>query len=342
MKLISEKSAVLFTAICLFFAWINFPLHFYNFFSVDGILNEKSLLDVKILRLFFLASGLFTLLSTVFWRLNKNAGWRKVVEADFSRFRLQKKAKSHEEGISLIICGAILTIITAALVLTIYLSFHYYDPAISWSDTDLFTKDTGWFDKVVMENGFWETLQAVNLLLAGVFLVYTALRYRSSLPLPMSFLPPLLLGMLFVVAAGEEVSWGQHYLGFGTPEVIKEHNLQEEFNFHNIGSYWANMVMILFFFSYVVCLPVLALLFQDIRYLVDRLAIPLSPATFIPFGCIGVLFDEHDAISRLWGTPPWRLSEAREALFTCIILCVAVLFLLNNRSLTSQRLRQGN
>ena len=46
---------------------------------------------------------------------------------------------------------------------------------------------------------------------------------------------PLLLvaaaGLLFF--AGEEVSWGQHWLGFEPPEQIAARNEQQEFNLHN-------------------------------------------------------------------------------------------------------------
>jgi hypothetical protein len=42
------------------------------------------------------------------------------------------------------------------------------------------------------------------------------------------------LALLLFVACGEELSWGQHHLGFETPESIKEINAQEEVNLHNL------------------------------------------------------------------------------------------------------------
>lgn len=45
----------------------------------------------------------------------------------------------------------------------------------------------------------------------------------------------VLLAFFFFVAFGEELSWGQHYLGFATPEAIEELNQQEEFNLHNLA-----------------------------------------------------------------------------------------------------------
>lgn len=42
------------------------------------------------------------------------------------------------------------------------------------------------------------------------------------------------LGLFFFLAAGEEASWGQHWLGFETPAELKEINAQEETNLHNL------------------------------------------------------------------------------------------------------------
>ena len=42
------------------------------------------------------------------------------------------------------------------------------------------------------------------------------------------------LALFFFVCAGEELSWGQHLLGFATPEKVAEINEQGEFNLHNL------------------------------------------------------------------------------------------------------------
>lgn len=44
----------------------------------------------------------------------------------------------------------------------------------------------------------------------------------------------LLLVVLFLFGGAEEMSWGQRYLGFETPEAIDERNRQNEFNIHNL------------------------------------------------------------------------------------------------------------
>jgi hypothetical protein len=43
------------------------------------------------------------------------------------------------------------------------------------------------------------------------------------------------LGVVFFFACGEELSWGQHLLGFKTPEAIEHMNRQAEFNLHNLN-----------------------------------------------------------------------------------------------------------
>lgn len=44
----------------------------------------------------------------------------------------------------------------------------------------------------------------------------------------------LALGLLFFFAFGEEISWGQRLFGWQTPEHLKEINLQQETNLHNL------------------------------------------------------------------------------------------------------------
>ena len=51
-----------------------------------------------------------------------------------------------------------------------------------------------------------------------------------------------ILGVLaFVFATGEEISWGQRIFGFETPNYLREINLQNEVNLHNIE--WAQVLI---------------------------------------------------------------------------------------------------
>lgn len=44
----------------------------------------------------------------------------------------------------------------------------------------------------------------------------------------------ILFAAAFFFAAGEEISWGQRLIGFNTPDIIREINVQEEFTLHNL------------------------------------------------------------------------------------------------------------
>ena len=41
--------------------------------------------------------------------------------------------------------------------------------------------------------------------------------------------------------AGEEVSWGQHWLGWSSPEYFAEYNRQGETNFHNLNIHFGRV-----------------------------------------------------------------------------------------------------
>jgi len=49
----------------------------------------------------------------------------------------------------------------------------------------------------------------------------------------------LAIGSFFV--AGEELSWGEHLIGWDTPQFIASHNDQNETNFHNLP-YWDEVI----------------------------------------------------------------------------------------------------
>lgn len=79
----------------------------------------------------------------------------------------------------------------------------------------------------VEENGVVETSTA------GLFLASSILFAMAARNQPGAFVTWAWAALMFVFC-GEEISWGQHWLGFGTPEVLAAHNRQREFNIHNL------------------------------------------------------------------------------------------------------------
>jgi hypothetical protein len=104
----------------------------------------------------------------------------------------------------------------------------------------------------------------------------------------------LLLTLLFFVACGEELSWGQHYFGYSTPETIQEVNQQEELNLHNLwflDSYsdegrktgWSalftsNRLFDYFMLGLFVLAPLVHRVSPPVRRWVERLGVPVPPA----------------------------------------------------------------
>ncbi|MHC4667673.1 MAG: hypothetical protein ACYTFD_04635 [Planctomycetota bacterium] len=93
----------------------------------------------------------------------------------------------------------------------------------------------------------------------------------------------LVLALLFLFGAGEELSWGQRFLGVESPAFFKEHNLQGETNLHNlvVGGVKINKLLFstvlgaalaLYFFV----LPVLYRRVGAVRAWADRWALPVA------------------------------------------------------------------
>jgi hypothetical protein len=89
------------------------------------------------------------------------------------------------------------------------------------------------FVHLFREDGPFENATAICYALSAVACIALAVRARGRTGLRVWL---ALLALLFIVVGGEEISWGQRLLGFGTPEGLAEINVQEEFTLHNIYS----------------------------------------------------------------------------------------------------------
>ncbi len=126
--------------------------------------------------------------------------------------------------------------------------------------------DASMADALIMEDGFFEILGAVCLVFGAVFAFATLLRLRSS-PDTGRIRQLCFLGivLILVLAAGEELSWGQRLLGYETPSPIAEVNVQKEFNIHNLygdatGQNVSELLYKAFWVSFGVVVPLLALM----------------------------------------------------------------------------------
>lgn len=88
------------------------------------------------------------------------------------------------------------------------------------------------------EDGFFEYLGASAFLIAGIlFMVSFWLSTRATDQPKYSIvkrLMYLLIGLMLILYAGEEISWGQRIFNVQTPRELLEVNVQGEINLHNL------------------------------------------------------------------------------------------------------------
>ena len=84
-------------------------------------------------------------------------------------------------------------------------------------------------------------------------------------------------GVLFLLVALEELSWGQRIFGVDTPGFLLSRNLQNETNIHNLDSELANRGFASLAFVVGVALPSLALVSKRFNSFIERFGVPLPP-----------------------------------------------------------------
>jgi Ni/Fe-hydrogenase subunit HybB-like protein len=158
--------------------------------------------------------------------------------------------------------------LTAAILVVVLLGMYAAlllpDDVISW---------------LLKEERPLEGVGAVGLLLASIlsFLLWRRERREGGHRwLTLSYLG---LAIVFFVAFGEEISWGQRILGLETPESLESLNDQGETNLHNLSTGKANALFQLFWIVMGVLIP-LAALYEPARRRLLRL-VPILPVALV-------------------------------------------------------------
>tara|TARA_B100000003_G_scaffold145826_1_gene131076 strand:+ start:247 stop:1038 length:792 start_codon:yes stop_codon:yes gene_type:complete len=90
------------------------------------------------------------------------------------------------------------------------------------------------FNTFWRENGFIENLQSIFLLLAIILLFKFKKEIKDENRFINFFIILKIIALIYYL--GEEISWGQHFLNWQTPEFFKIYNNQKETNIHNISN----------------------------------------------------------------------------------------------------------
>lgn len=142
------------------------------------------------------------------------------------------------------------------------------------------------FVRLCDEDGFIENLTSLAFLIAGVAFLYQCRKseFRSIVTAG--------LGVLCVVAAGEEISWGQRVFGIQTPESLRAVNVQHELNLHNLewiqGHY--RVVMLAFLIAFCLLLPAATYYLENARRFVAWCRLPLFPLRGVPAMMLAIAF----------------------------------------------------
>ena len=88
-----------------------------------------------------------------------------------------------------------------------------------------------------MENGIPDLATPI-VLIAGIIAGVLCHALRKNLPAPWLHTWLMVTTVACIYFAGEEISWGQSFFHWQTPDVISEINDQQETNLHNMSSWF--------------------------------------------------------------------------------------------------------
>ena len=153
---------------------------------------------------------------------------------------------------------------------------------IVWSELDFDS-----LNRMVKEDGPIQNSSAILFGLSSICFIVFA--YRSDFLKEkggLSYFMTISWALLMFIFMGEEISWGQRIFNISTPDMLKEINLQNQINIHNIefvdtflgGKYRYLSIMML---TTGLLLPVFALSKFGKRT-IQRFAFPVPPLCYAP------------------------------------------------------------
>lgn len=209
------------------------------------------------------------------------------------------------------------------------------------------TKDSETIKQITREDGMVEMSTAVFYFLAACLLIYLFIQSKSKekiyfLRTKRNFFF-LLLGLLCLFFAGEEISWGQRIFNIETPEYFEKYNRQSEINIHNLPFFHGNFnrvrktgiaylfnsnaLLYEFYFIYFLIIPFLKKSSDKIGNLIEKINLPVTALW------IGFLFLLNyficETIERTEMIGPLQIGEIKEFNFS-VLFFIAVISLFDD------------
>jgi len=168
------------------------------------------------------------------------------------------------------------------------------------------------------EDGLIESASAIILILCSILSAILAFKLSSHRA---RMIMHLILAFIFFFMAGEEISWGQRIFKLETLEMLKDSNVQNEINLHNMFGYLADHLFIVAILIYGFIMPVLAYFYVFYRNLFDLLGIPIA-SLGLAIGFLLASAHQRWIVSKFIDLPSgFRIEELRE-LFVAIALLI--------------------
>jgi hypothetical protein len=197
--------------------------------------------------------------------------------------------------------------VAPALVPTLYVAFVV-----------LFLANKQLYRSLADEDSWIQNLTFIFLLAAGIVSLMTAGRLRERGHYRAFF---LVLGVALVLAAFEEISWGQRIFGMRTPEFFTKHSDHNEINIHNLAQGQLGLktrhVVGVALLIYGGLFPLLTWSCRAVETAVNRMQIPIPALALVPSFVIAfpLMLD--------WPTPTGRSEEYGEFLYAvCLLLFI--------------------
>ena len=203
---------------------------------------------------------------------------------------------------------------------------------LSYSTYLVFDEKT--LHNLTYEEGLFENLTAICFFIAAIFFFRTYLLSRN--------LFFLFLCVIFLLGAGEELSWGQRIFNLKTPDFLNKINVQGEINFHNISLVnakskhgVAKLLTIefqykLFWLFYCVIIPFGVFFWEPLSLLTQKIRLPVPPIT------LGIFFLINWVIFRItlsFLLPPnmsgqyyWGINELMECVTAFLFMMLSIYF----------------
>jgi tetratricopeptide (TPR) repeat protein len=138
-----------------------------------------------------------------------------------------------------------------------------------------FTVEDSWVE--------WATVAA--FFMVSAIMIWGIVRY-SDLRRPV----PIIIAVVALLVAAEEINWGQRIFGFATPEVLKNANWQAETNLHNLLTFGPHalagpLIILWMMIGHPLCRRM-----PKLSVCLERLSVPLLPVRVWPIFFLAAMF----------------------------------------------------